>query len=184
MNTHQDVINFWFNELSPKQWWAKDAALDALIESRFGALHRQAIAGELFAWRACAVGCLAEVIVLDQFSRNIYRDQAAAFASDAAALMLAQCAIAQGFDQQLPSEQRAFLYMPFMHSESPLIHTEAVMLFKSLDASSGGANNLDFELKHKAIIDRFGRYPHRNSILGRQSTPEELAFLTEPNSSF
>ena len=123
---------------------------------------------------------MAEIIVLDQFSRNIYRDQAQAFAYDSLALALAQEAISLQLDAQLSPEQRSFLYMPFMHSESKLMHEYALKLFQRL----GNEINLSFEKKHKIIIDRFGRYPHRNEILGRTSTAEELEFLTQPNSSF
>ena len=120
------------------------------------------------------------MIILDQFSRNIYREKPEAFACDPMALALAQVAIAKGLDSELSETHRAFLYMPFMHSESPLIHIEAIKLFESL----GDPNKLDFERKHKSIIDRFGRYPHRNEILGRESTPEEIEFLSKPGSSF
>ncbi|WP_372861011.1 DUF924 family protein [Pseudoalteromonas sp.] len=174
------IIDFWFTELEPKQWWQKDDGLDAQIKTRFGELHHQASVNELFGWRESAIGSLAEIIVLDQFSRNIYREKPAAFACDALALALAQAAIAKGFDKELTDEQRVFLYMPFMHSESKLIHDEAVKLYKAL----GIKNNLDFEYQHKAIIDRFNRYPHRNKILGRDSTKEELEFLKQPNSGF
>jgi len=177
---YQDVINFWFNELEPKQWWQKDLELDAVIKARFSALHRQAQAGELSQWRTTALGSLAEIILLDQFSRNIYRDTPESFATDPLALALAQFAISQGFDAELSQVERSFLYMPFMHSESQKIHVEAVTLFEQL----GNAYNLEFEHKHKDIIDRFGRYPHRNAILGRESTEEEIEFLTQPNSSF
>lgn len=177
---YRDVLDFWFNEIEPSQWWQKDEQFDNTIRQRFGKLHAQASVGELFEWRETAQGSLAEVIVLDQFSRNIYRDKSASFASDPLALALAQFAIAKGFDKALSPTEQSFLYMPFMHSESQIIHEEAVVLFEAL----GNANNLDFELKHKAIIDRFGRYPHRNLILGRSSTEEELAFLQQPNSSF
>ena len=122
----QDVINFWFSELNPKQWYLKDTELDDLIRRRFGSLHACAASGELFEWRESALGSLAEVIVLDQFSRNIYRDQPASFAQDPLALALSQSAIAKKMDLQLPDVQRTFLYMPFMHSESALIHQEAV----------------------------------------------------------
>ena len=121
-----------------------------------------------------------EIIVLDQFSRNLFRDSPQAFAQDSLALALAQEAISLNLDQQLSPEQRAFLYMPFMHSESKLIHEFALKLFQRL----GNPTNLEFEKKHKVIIDRFGRYPHRNQILGRASTDEELTFLTQPDSSF
>ena len=177
---HTKVLDFWFTEIQPKHWWKKDKEFDALIKRRFGALHAQAKAGELFSWRESARGSLAEIIILDQFSRNIYRDQAEAFASDPLSLALAQTAIAKGFDMDLPKTERSFLYLPFMHSESALIHHEAIRLYESL----GLPANLDFERKHKVIIDSFGRYPHRNEILGRDSTEEELAFLQQPNSSF
>jgi len=176
----QTVLDFWFEEIDPKQWWRKDPQFDALIQERFGALHAAAGAGELFVWRAHADGCLAEVIVLDQFSRNLYRDSALAFAFDGMALLLAQCAVARGMDAVLPVERRAFLYMPYMHSESKNIHAHAVQLFDQ----PGLENTLDFELRHKAIIDRFGRYPHRNAVLGRTSTAEEVEFLQEKGSSF
>lgn len=177
---YQAVIDFWFSEIEPKQWWKKDNSFDVMISERYGNLHKQANAGELFQWRDTALGSLAEVIILDQFSRNIYRDQPESFACDPMALALAQFAISKGFDRELPQTQRVFLYMPFMHSESKAIHIEAVKLFEHL----GIADNLDFEHKHKVIIDRFGRYPHRNHILGRQSTEEEIEFLKQPNSGF
>ncbi len=175
-----DILHFWFDELEPRQWWNKDEGMDQQIAERFGELHRAACHGELFDWRSSAGGRLAEVIVMDQFSRNIYRDQAAAFAADNAALVLAQEAVAGGHDIELNSEQKAFLYMPYMHSESRLIHEKAVALY----SAPGLEYNLEFELKHKVIIDRFGRYPHRNAILGRESSQEEIEFLKQPGSSF
>lgn len=175
-----EVLKFWFDELESKQWFVKDLDLDAVIEARFAFLVQQARAGELFSWRATPEGRLAEIILLDQFSRNIYRDQPESFSADTVALVLSQEAISQGADQQLAPQKRAFLYMPFMHSESALIHDQAVVLFDQ----PGLEYNLEFEYKHKAIIDRFGRYPHRNAILGRDSTAEELEFLRQPGSSF
>lgn len=182
MTTHDPnaVLDFWFKEITPKQWWQKSDEFDALIAARFGDLLLAAKRCELFVWRASAEGRLAEVIALDQFSRNIFRDEAEAFASDPLALSLAQAAVAVGADQQLTPQQRVFLYMPYMHSESPAIHEVAVSLYTHL----GIENNLDFELRHKKIIDQFGRYPHRNAILGRGSTPEELEFLKQPGSAF
>ena len=177
---YQQVLQFWFGECTAAQWWSADPDFDALIRARFAPLHQQAVAGELHAWRSGARGRLAEIIVLDQFSRNLYRDLPAAFAADAMALALAQETVAAGLDAQLPDAQRPFLYMPYMHSESAYIHVQAQSLF----AAAGNAATLKFELKHKAIIDRFGRYPHRNAILGRPSTAEELAFLAMPGSSF
>lgn len=176
----QTILDFWFTELTPKQHYAKDAALDEVIRARFAATLEAAARCELFAWRATPEGRLAEILVLDQFSRNIHRDTARAFAQDPLALALAQELVASGQDQGLPPAQRGFAYLPYMHSESPLVHTQALALF----AAPGLESMLDFERRHKAIIDRFGRYPHRNAILGRTSTPEEVAFLSEPGSSF
>lgn len=177
---HLDVLDFWFKELEPKQWWVKDVDLDETIRSRFHNLHKQAAACEFSHWRETAKGRLAEVIILDQFSRNLYRDTPSAFAYDALALGLAQEAIRTGNDQVLEPVERSFLYMPFMHSESLTIHEQAVELF----TNNGIESNLDFEIKHKVIIERFGRYPHRNEILGRTSTKEEIEFLKQPDSSF
>ncbi|CAM0556980.1 hypothetical protein EHLJMEHL_02068 [Vreelandella titanicae] len=176
----QAVLDFWFEELTPAQWFKKDAELDRTISQRFGALHVQAAQCECYAWRQTAEGRLAEIIVLDQFSRNIYRDDARAFATDTLALALAQEAVAVGADAPLSRVQRPFLYMPYMHSESVVIHELAMQLFDQ----PGLENNLDFEVRHKAIIDRYGRYPHRNALLGRDSTDEELDFLKQPGSSF
>ena len=175
-----DVLDFWFHEIAPAQWWAADPAFDALIRSRFGALHAQAVRCELYGWRDRPEGRLAEIIVLDQFSRNMFRGDPRAFAADTLALALAQEAVARGADRALAAEQRNFVYMPYMHSESPAIHVVAEQLFKA----NGLADNYDYELRHKAIVDRFGRYPHRNAILGRESTDEELAFLDQPGSIF
>ncbi len=177
---YEQVLAFWFEQTSSKQWWSVDAAFDALVRERFAALLRQAGQGELFAWRAQPRGRLAEVIVLDQFPRNIHRGSAHAFAFDPMALALAQEALAGDHDRTLQPVERSFLLLPYMHSESALIHVEAEHLYRA----NGLADNYEFELKHKAIIDRFGRYPHRNAILGRVSTAEELAFLEQPGSSF
>jgi uncharacterized protein (DUF924 family) len=175
-----EVLRFWFEEITPEQWWKVDPAFDQLIVARFSALHEQANRCELFAWRSEAQGRLAEIIVLDQFSRNMYRGDPRAFASDPLALALAQEAVAVGADHALTAEQRGFLYMPYMHSESKIVHAAADALFKAHTSES----RHDFELRHKAIIDRFGRYPHRNKILGRQSTEEELEFLAKPGAGF
>ena len=177
---YHTVIDFWFDEIDQAMWWKKDVEFDQRIASRFAQLHQMAVRNELAHWRASAQGSLAEIIVLDQFSRNLYRDLANAFAADAQAVALAQVAVAKGFDKALDHDQRLFLYMPYMHSESKFIHETAVPLFESLDR----LQNLEFELKHKAIIDRFGRYPHRNAILNRPTSDEEIAFLNEPDSSF
>jgi uncharacterized protein (DUF924 family) len=175
-----DSLHFWFTELTPKQHFAKDPALDETIRARFGATLEAATKCELFAWRATPEGRLAEILVLDQFSRNVHRHTARAFAQDALALALAQELVASGQDRSLPLAQRSFSYMPYMHSESALIHAQALTLF----AQAGMEDSLRFEQRHQAIIERFGRYPHRNALLGRESTPEELAFLLEPGSAF
>lgn len=175
-----DVINFWFEEIEPKQRFKKDPEFDQLIVSRFGETHRQAAAGELYTWREHPLDALAEVIVLDQFSRNMFRDSAEAFAYDPLALVLAQEAVRRKLDAELEPRYKCFLYMPFMHSESREIHEIAMFLFDQ----PGLEDNFNYEVKHKEIIDRFGRYPHRNEVLGRESTAEELEFLSQPGSSF
>lgn len=176
----ESILQFWFQDISSEQWWKVDPDFDRLIAARFSDIHAQANRCELFEWRSTPKGRLAEIIVLDQFSRNMYRNTSRAFASDAMALALAQEAVAVGADIVLTQEERSFLYMPYMHSESRLIHQTALELFR-IKASQ---NSYDFEQRHKAIIDRFGRYPHRNKILGRESSEEELAFLAMPGSSF
>ncbi len=178
--TAADVIHFWFEEIESRQWWVKDPVFDARLQARFEAVHRAASRAELFPWRSAPTGRLAEVIVLDQFSRNMYRDTPQAFAYDALALVLAQEAVAARADRELETPRRAFLYMPYMHSESLAIHEQAEKLF----SQPGLAYNLDFERQHRRILERFGRYPHRNAILGRVSTPEEIEFLAAPGSAF
>ncbi|WP_353243230.1 DUF924 family protein [Providencia sp.] len=180
MNTMEEVLSFWFEESTPKQWFEKSTKFDSTIALRFSAICERAAKGALAYWRASIRGRLAEIIVLDQFSRNLWRDTPRAFAQDAMALVLAQEAIKQHDYNLLTLSQRKFVLMPYMHSESSFIHLQAVELFRML----GDDNTLDYEMRHKAIIDKFGRYPHRNVILGRPSTKEELAFLQEPNSSF
>lgn len=177
---YQDILDFWFSPETQPNWFAKSDQFDQSLKEKFGDILEQASRAELWSWRKNADGRLAEIIVLDQFSRNIFRDTPRAFAQDSLALALAQEAISQDLDKQLSPEQRSFLYMPFMHSESKLIHEFALKLFQRL----GNPENLKYEIKHKIIIDRFGRYPHRNQILGRESTEEELSFLTQPDSSF
>ncbi len=180
MMNYETVIDFWFKELTPKQWFAKDADFDRHCRDRFAETLEAAAQGECYLWRESPLGRLAEIIVLDQFSRNIYRDTARAFAQDPMALALAQEAIALKLDQTLTDAEKGFLYMPYMHSESRVIHNQAVKLF----SQPGQEGKLDYELRHKAIIDQFGRYPHRNQVLGRESTEAELEFLKQPGSGF
>lgn len=175
-----DVLDFWFKELTPEDWFKKDAALDKKIEERFSNVLQKIVAGECADWRTSAQGVLAQILVLDQFSRNIFRDSPKAFAQDSLALAIAQDAVRLGLDKEFEVQERKFIYMPYMHSESARVHEDAMVLF----SQPGMENNLDFEIRHKVIIDRFGRYPHRNAVLGRESTPEEIEFLKQPNSSF
>ncbi len=176
----QAVLAFWFDELGPKQWWGKDDAVDAAIAERFGALHGRVAAGEGWSWRSDAQGRLAEVLVLDQFSRHLYRDDARAYAFDGMALALAQEIVQRGLDHELDTLARPFAYMPYMHSESLAIHAVAESLFDQ----PGLENALDFERRHVAILRQFGRYPHRNAALGRESSAIEQAFLEQPGSRF
>jgi len=176
----KDILQFWFETITPKEWYKKNPEFDQDLTRRFGDLLERASRAELFTWRESPEGRLAEIIVLDQFSRNIYRDSPAAFAQDTLALALSQEAVRSGCLKQLNSAQQAFMLMPYMHSESVLIHEEAITLF----GLPGLEDNLRFEHRHKDIIDRFGRYPHRNKTLNRNSTEAELIFLNTPGSSF
>ena len=172
----QQVLDFWFVESDSKDWFKKSDAFDKKVRDRFEKTFEQVVAGETDHWRDSPDGRLAEIIVLDQFTRNMFRDTAKAFAFDSLALALAQEAIRSGDDKKIEESRRAFLYMPFMHSESQKVHETAMELFR-------GSGNFSFEEKHKAIIDEFGRYPYRNEILGRESTPEELEWM-KSNSGF
>ena len=178
--TADDVLNFWFETCSPKDWFSSSDEMDQTITKRFADTLKAASQCELSGWRCNAMGRLAEIIVLDQFSRNIYRGNAQAFTQDSLALALAQEVVSQGIDQRYIAKHRAFVYMPYMHSESRIIHRQAEILFNVPELEQSYA----FELKHKLIIDQFGRYPHRNTLLGRTSTEEELTFLAQPGSSF
>lgn len=172
----QNVLKFWFDEIDPQEWWKEDnEKLDALIKEKFLGLHKKAKRNELYSWRNHANGALAEIIILDQFSRNIYRGHPESFSNDPLALALAMTAVEKGFDKEFPTDKdkRSFLYLPYMHSESKIIHDVAVMLYRQL----GNEKKLKIELEHKSKIDCFGRYPHRNKALGRVSTDKELEFL-------
>ena len=168
-----DVLHFWFVELTPEQWWKSDPALDARIGAQFLPLHERVAATNNVQATTSADEALAAVIVLDQFPRNIFRNSARAFATDSVALAIAEFAIAHGFDLLLPPVRRQFLYMPFMHAEDRAAQERAVALVTTL----GDKEAVDAALKHKSIIDRFGRYPHRNAALRRDTTAEEHAYL-------
>lgn len=191
------VLEFWFSADNEPYWFIADDNFDRHIKDEFGDIWQAAIQGECAHWRRIEqqstnaldntdnviinlAGCLAEIIVLDQFSRNLCRGQADAFAQDKMALVLAQEAICQPHFDTLPTPWRKFMIMPFMHSESAVIHHQYLPLFKQLD----DVETLDFAYQHQAIIEKFGRYPHRNSVLNRVSTAEEISFLQKPNSSF
>jgi uncharacterized protein (DUF924 family) len=175
MQTPDAVLDFWFVSHGGKDWWGASPEFDRAIAEQFGDTHRHVARGEAFPWRTTPLGRLAEIIVLDQFSRQLYRNSPLAFAQDGMALVLAQEAVASGFDQKLDIEQRGFLYMPFMHSESSIVQQSALPLFEAL-----GDNDFARSAPaHIACIERFGRFPKRNAALGRTSTPEELAYLAE-----
>lgn len=174
MPQHQpdDIIRFW-REAGPEKWFAKDEAFDAAIRSRFLADYEAAAAGALAAWEATPEGCYALLLLLDQFPRNLFRNSPQAYASDEAALAVADRAIARGFDQAFPLPERRFFYTPHMHAED-LAQQERCI---ALCAASGDAEGVTYAVIHRDIIRDFGRFPHRNAVLGRETTPEEQAFL-------
>jgi uncharacterized protein (DUF924 family) len=182
-----DILDFWFGPPPHAErdvWFRKDAAFDATIRERFGADIEAALAGGLREWTASAHGALARVIVLDQFTRNAFRDLPRAFAGDADALATSRDAIAAGFDRSLDPYERWFLYMPFQHCEDRAIQQRSVELFEQLATETGLAGPLEWARRHAAVIARFGRFPHRNAILGRESMAAEAAFLAGPGSRF
>jgi uncharacterized protein (DUF924 family) len=186
---YPDVLDFWFGPLETRgkarpEWFRKDAAFDAEIGRRFGALHGAAARQEREAWRASAPSLLALVIVLDQFSRNLYRDDGRAFAQDAHALDCAREALDRGDDLGALPVERQFLYLPFEHSENEADQDRAVELMANLEAFEPTHGLGEWAEKHRVIIRRFGRFPHRNAALGRTSTAEEREFLAQPNSGF
>ncbi|MBT8494746.1 MAG: DUF924 domain-containing protein [Deltaproteobacteria bacterium] len=194
-----DVLDFWFGDLDEsgsadaehsKQWFKKDPEFDAEIRTRFESSYQAIASGEREDWLSKPEGALAYVIVLDQFSRNMYRDSAQMYAADDRALTAARQAITAGFDAQLPSDQRVFLYMPLMHAEDREAQAECVSHMEKLvaelgaDPDSRAAANLKYARWHQDVVDRFGRFPHRNPILGREHTPEEQSYLDEGGHSF
>ena len=200
MATIQDVLHFWFGDLDDegratpdnrKRWFTRDEAFDQAIRDDFQDLHAQMSAGEMEHWLDTPEGLLAYVIVLDQFSRNMFRGTPGMYATDDQALQAAEKGLDRGDDRDMPHDQRGFLYMPFMHSEALEDQQRCVDLFQAWhDELEDGplkenvANSLDYAVRHLVIVERFGRFPHRNEILGRESTAEEVEFLKEPGSSF
>lgn len=186
--TADDVLDFWFQRDKPLAyrncWFEKSAAFDAEIAHRFGAAVESALAEGHADWAAAPEGALALVLLLDQFPRNLFRNQAKAFAGDARARIVARQAVDRGFDIALPPVMRLFFYLPFEHSEALPDQDLAHLLFSALDKQLPGHDLAGWADKHRAIIARFGRFPHRNAALGRQSSPEEIDFLRQPGSSF
>ncbi len=194
--TPDDVLTFWIGPsdgdpfANATKWWRKDPAFDDEVRTKFGATLEAAARGDLDAWSNDPRSCAALVIVLDQFSRNIHRDRPAAFAADAKALAVARALVDANGDRSLRPVERAFVFMPFMHAEDLAAQDRCIVLFAILAEAAPEAqrpkfvDNVLFAVKHRRIIERFGRFPHRNAILGRASTPEETAFLAEPGSSF
>jgi uncharacterized protein (DUF924 family) len=184
---HLEVLEFWFGEprgARRRQWFEKDPAFDAQIRARFLPLHEALALGDPAYWLDDAQRCLARIVVLDQFPRNMFRGSPRAFATDPLALQAAHHALAQGYDRRLLPVERMFVYLPFEHSEALAHQERACELCQPLAAFAETHDIYRYALAHRDIIARFGRFPHRNAILGRASTPEELEFLTQPGSSF
>ncbi len=187
----QAILRFWFGEppgsyaQQKPLWFGKQPTLDAEIRQQFGQTYQQAVDGQLNDWRESPQGCLALIVLLDQFARNMFRDTAPMFATDGQALGLAEFAVEQGYDQQLSPLERIFIYLPFEHSEDRDDQTRSVALFQQLVEEAPELTDvLDYAKRHQVVVERFGRFPHRNRILGRDTTPEEAEFLTQPGSSF
>jgi uncharacterized protein (DUF924 family) len=189
--TPQHVLDFWFAPKGDAEhnraravWFKKDNAFDAAIRTRFGTLIERALDGAIAQWSATPDGAVAEIVVLDQFTRNAYRDTPRAFAGDTRALAAARALIASGADRALPGVRRQFAYLPFEHAEDLATQEDSVRLFKQLAKDDPEADIVTYAERHHAVIARFGRFPHRNATLGRPSTTEEIEFLNEPGSSF
>jgi uncharacterized protein (DUF924 family) len=191
MSEIKEILEFWFGTPDDadygqqrKIWFTKNSEFDQKVRSLFTSQYQQAATGQLDEWKTSPQSCLALIILLDQFPRNMFRGQPKSFATDFLALAYAQHAITQGFDQELPTFQRWFVYMPFEHSENIEHQYQSIDLFKKLSDQENLSEPLDYANRHFKVIERFGRYPHRNQILGRETTPEEAEFLKQPGSSF
>lgn len=181
-----EVLSFWFGDKLEMRnvWFVKNSDFDAEVRSRFLPLYEQTASDQLDRWVDSPESCLALIIVLDQFPRNLFRGTARSFATDAKALKIAKSAIAQQFDRQVPPVQRFFFYLPLEHSENLDDQNESVRLYEQFRDNSDLKETYDYALRHQVVIERFGRFPHRNQILDRPSTPEEIEFLKQPGSSF
>ncbi len=191
MSQAEKILDFWFDQPGqqsygkPRQiWFAKKPEFDLEVRSRFLSDYEQAATGNLDEWKNSPLSCLALILLLDQFPRNMFRGTAQAFATDWQALSTAQYAVAQAYDRELLSVQRWFIYCPFEHSENLEHQNQAVALFGQLGDDPDSADTINYAIRHREVILRFGRFPHRNEILGRASTPEEEEFLKQPGSSF
>ncbi|MBZ8182786.1 DUF924 family protein [Oscillatoria salina] len=187
----EEILEFWFGKAGEEgygkqrqEWFVKKDEFDREVRSRFLDTYDRAAAGELDEWKNNPDSCLALIIVLDQFSRNMFRGQPQAFATDEKALELAKYAVSKGYDKELLPVQRWFIYLPFEHSEKLADQERCLELFSSLESDPESASSIDYAKRHYQVIKRFGRFPHRNSILGRKSTKEEIEFLQQPGSSF
>lgn len=181
-DTKAEVLHFWFNETQPQQWFQKNDDFDQAIRDRFMVTYEMARDGLCDAWQDDAAGCVALCVVLDQFPRNMFRGTAQAFATDAKALLVAKNTVARGFDLLVPSEKRRFIYLPYEHSESLNDQKKSIELFGKMKAED--PMGYDYALRHYEVIERYGRFPHRNAILNRSSTPEEEAYLAQPGAGF
>ena len=180
MAEKEEILNFWFKECKPEQWFKKNEDFDQMIKNRFSSAIEDAINGKLDSWEETETGCLALIILLDQFTRNVFRDTPRAFAGDESALALSQLCCNKDYLTNPDVYRRQFMLMPMMHSENLAVQDAALPLFKKY----ASLKDYEYTKKHRDIIARFGRFPHRNVILGRKSTNEELEFLKQPGSSF
>jgi len=186
-----EILDFWFGapespefgQFRPK-WFESTPEFDEEIRRRFFADYERAAAGALEEWKQEARGCLALILLLDQFSRNLFREDARAFATDPEAAAIAAYAVERGYDNEVPAFQRMFFYLPFEHSEDKDVQRRSVELFQALAEDAGSDSGLEYAIRHQRVIERFGRFPHRNAVLGRESTPAESEFLASPEAPF
>ncbi|MBU0800252.1 MAG: DUF924 domain-containing protein [Alphaproteobacteria bacterium] len=181
-DTKAEVLHFWFTEVQPQQWFQKNDAFDATIRDRFLVTYDMARDGLCDSWQDEALGCVALCVVLDQFPRNMFRGSAQSFATDEKALLVAKYAVSRGFDLLVPPEKRRFLYLPYEHSEALSDQKKSVELFTKMKKED--PMGYDYAVRHLEVIEKFGRFPHRNAVLGRENTPEEEAYLAQPGAGF